>query len=133
MKKLPLSLEPNVAWLRVLQSTSDFIRKYHTVKIENSDEWNDSTVKVLRQHGSEMRCLELKNCMIRMNKAKVLNEMLKVSKKLEVLKLTDVDCDIVKDKKLDKIESVKLPKLKSVVLQDTNLAVSKIYFCKKFI
>lgn len=122
MKQLPLSLEGS--WLRVYQNVKDFSRKYHTIKIENSTEWSEYSIKVLQSQGSEMRHLEFNDCYFDVNKSNLMTRMFRLFQNLKVLKFHSTENDMFDEKKLKKIKPANLPLLKRVVLVESDFAVS---------
>lgn len=122
MKQLPLSLEGS--WLRTYQQISNFERRYHTVVIENAGEWTENAVNVFSKHGSDMRCLELTDCSLEIRQAELFNRLFKLCKKMETLKLNNVDLDVYEASELNAMKSLDLPCLKRVVLNESSLAVS---------
>lgn len=123
MKELPLAIEGG-SWLRIQQQTKELSRKFHTIKVENGTSWSDKALLMFRTNGSEMRCLELTDCMFQMKHVNLLNRMFSSFTRLESLQLSNVEIDCYDPKKLSSINPVNLPHLKKLVVYDSNIAVS---------
>lgn len=123
MKNIPLCLEGS--WLHLHQSTKEFKRKYHTIKVDNSTDWNENTIKVFRKHGAEVRCLEFNECEFQARKFKLFNRLFRtVVKQLEVLKLNNCDIDYITPQQLNRLKPVNLLHLKKIVLNESDGTVS---------
>lgn len=122
MKHLPLSLEG--PWQQINKSTKAFKRKYHTIKVDYSTNWNEDTMKVFRKHGTEVRCLEFNECEFQARQFKLFSRLLRTMTQLEVLKLNNCDIDYFKQKHLNKLKPVNLLHLKKVVLHESDETVS---------
>jgi hypothetical protein len=123
MKELPLAIEGG-SWLRIHQQTKELSRKYHTIKVENALTWSDKALTIFRTNGSEMRCLELTDCVFDIERVSMLNRMFGSFTRLESLQLSNVEIDCYDLKKLSRVKPVNLPHLKKLVLYDSNIAVS---------
>jgi hypothetical protein len=128
MKALPLSLSGS--WLR---NVKDLKRKYHTIKIDNHETWNENAYKVLSKHGVEMRRLELSECYIEDESIDLLKRTFDTFARLESLVLSSVETfTLLPD---SPIQPANLPNLKKVVMNDTDFCVSrnlKIMQCQRF-
>lgn len=76
MKKLPLKLRGSnnglmkiiplevigSNWLLNYEPNKYFVRKYHTFIVVECNQWNINALEFFRQHGSELRVLELFEC-----------------------------------------------------------------------
>jgi F-box-like len=123
MEKLPLALEGS--WFRISQALKNFTRKYHTVNIDESVGWTESTIKVLQKHGYGARLLQLNDCNVESKQVKTFIEMLKIFKSLEVLKISS-SCLENFNVDSEKFKTINLPCLKTVVLDQSSLNVSRI-------
>lgn len=133
MKNLPLRIELAVegSWHRILQKligNTRKTRKYHTIKVEDSDTWNSKTLQVFYRHlGSDLRVFETEGCSFENHDAKVVNKLFASMKKLEVLRCTDADFPelyTMKDSDHSAFKPHNLPHLKTVVLQNSHFGVS---------
>lgn len=121
MRNLPLSLKAKV-WLHVLQNTKDFTRKYQHIKIKENKEWNMNTLKTLKLLGSDLRVLELRDCVIDVHHAKFFNNFAPSLESLETLECTNTTFSNLPTE-MKAFKSFHLPKLRSVVLQRSDLTV----------
>lgn len=122
MKHIPLSLEG--PWQQIHQNTKAFKRKFHTVRVDYSTNWNENAVKLFRKHGKEVRCLKFNECEFQTSKFKLLTRLFHTMKQLEVLKLNNCDIDYFTPQQLEKLKPANLLHLKKIVLYESDGTVS---------
>lgn len=131
MKMLPLTLGSPL-WYS--QKAEDLTRKYQTIKIKNYYNWDENTLNIFSELGSYLRTMELEESQFKKSDAKVVNSIVAVLSKLEVLKCLNTNIFDAhtewfhsgSDKLFSKPQN--LPKLKSVTLQKSHWGVSKLTF-----
>lgn len=131
MKQLPLALIGSRdgfwwgSWLRIYQETSEFNRKFHTLKLEDMTRWNKNAFKSLSKCGAEIRVLTIQNCVFHIRQMQWLNKIFKSLTKLEKLHLYDNIIDKTASEIVAmKVNPINYPHLKSVVLISGNVCVS---------
>lgn len=121
MKALPLSLSGS--WLRLYQNVKNLKRKYHTIKIDSSETWNQNAYKVLSKHGKEMRRLELSGCFIEEDDFELWTRTFDTFTRLESIVLRDIETSWFSTD--SPIQPANLPHLKKVVMNDSDVFVSR--------
>lgn len=126
MKQMPLALEGS--WLRIFQNTKNFERKFHTIKLENFGEWNNSAFKVLKKNGANARCLELSTCFFstQPSQSKHLKKILHSLRQVEELKLNCCEYMLEIATSSKNLKSGSLPNLQSAVINEGDICVSSV-------
>lgn len=123
MKKLPLSIEGD-NWLEIFQHTETLGRKFHTIKVENSNCWTANAIKTLSSKADEVRNFELIDCNFNKKEILMLTKILGSFVKLESLTLNRIGTEVFEAHDLDKVKPVNLSNLKKVVVNECQSGVS---------